>query len=315
MIIPLTDLTTFQKDVCVLTGIPEHDLSDSTIKRPIMDYRIFMLSKANFSRAFTSFLASIYMTLDQSSLLVCATVARDGKPSGTLSASGSAMPCAAHGGGRAAGPIRRKIERERWESGSKVPDSGGDSGGSGVTVIGSHTVKQTERKSRAGWADPDDLEDLKKGSYQGLVPISPIASHHSSIRNPQANLRQFQDPRMLALMIICILLAQAPFHVRSSGIHGIDLDPDPIWNQPPRLKLRARRSVRLPATPGTTHAKKDVLPVQWLEAREKSTAMQSSGNFVSSSTWWSRYWMEPEAGDHAVLKRRHPFASEQVPSV
>ncbi|KAH9451167.1 hypothetical protein Pst134EA_017764 [Puccinia striiformis f. sp. tritici] len=67
---------------------------------------------------------------------------------------------------------------------------------------------------------------------------------------------------MLALMIICILLAQAPFHVRSSGIHGIDLDPDPIWNQPPRLKLRARRSVRLPATPGTTHAKKDVLPVQ-----------------------------------------------------
>ncbi|KAI9624745.1 hypothetical protein H4Q26_016663 [Puccinia striiformis f. sp. tritici PST-130] len=28
-----------KKDVCVLTGIPEHDLSDSTIKRPIMDYR------------------------------------------------------------------------------------------------------------------------------------------------------------------------------------------------------------------------------------------------------------------------------------
>ncbi|POW14762.1 hypothetical protein PSTT_02626 [Puccinia striiformis] len=54
--------------------------------------------------------------------------------------------------------------------------------------------------------------------------------------------------------------------------------------------------------------------MDWLEAREKSTAMQSSGNFVSSSTWWSRYWMEPEAGDHAVLKRRHPFASEQVPS-
>ncbi|KAI7947392.1 hypothetical protein MJO28_009300 [Puccinia striiformis f. sp. tritici] len=86
-----------------------------------------------------------------------------------------------------------------------------------VTVIGSHTVKKTGRKSRAGWADreykADHLEDFKREAM-AAGPDSPIATHHPSIRDLQATLRQLQDHGNACL-------------IRSYEYNGIYI-PDPV---------------------------------------------------------------------------------------
>ncbi|KAH9461622.1 hypothetical protein Pst134EA_017918 [Puccinia striiformis f. sp. tritici] len=70
---------------------------------------------------------------------------------------------------------------------------------------------------------------------------------------------------MLASMIICIFLAALQVQ---SHLHGRSKTSEPAGQAssgryiPPGSGLRARSSLRRPATPLSTHAKKDVLPVQ-----------------------------------------------------
>ncbi|KAI9615844.1 hypothetical protein H4Q26_011095 [Puccinia striiformis f. sp. tritici PST-130] len=143
-----------------------------------------------------------------------------------------------------------------------------------VTVIGSHTVsKQTERDARAGWEGRGgQLHTVNRsGRSEGLKKEAKLAGSHLPHRNPSITLQsailkqlyyQFQDLRMLALMIICIFLVQAPFQVQSHGPIGINPPTPGPYPGDGGQKFRARRSIHLPAIPVSTHAKKDVLPVQ-----------------------------------------------------
>ncbi|POW23530.1 hypothetical protein PSHT_00136, partial [Puccinia striiformis] len=140
-----------------------------------------------------------------------------------------------------------------------------------VTVIGFHTVKQTEALSKIESQIPGQGGNTVSQSKAGphLPHRIPPATLQSAILKQLVYQIQNQDSRMLALMIICILLAS--LQVQSYVAHGkypVGREPSgssSSFDFPPPaggLRFRTRRSVHLPASPLSTHAKKDVLPVQ-----------------------------------------------------